>query len=286
MSQTSWLGGNGGNPSVAQVWKGTITTTTTGHIYTITLTDESGNTVAISYTVLVTDTTTTLVATGFITAWNASTDPRIAALTATQSSGQVILTADSAGIPFSAAASGTGTWSGTGNTQANAGPNDAGTAANYSGGAVPVTGDDLTIDGRGYGGSTYTILYSLNQSGVTLTSLSHYVGAPAVGTTSAALKISATTASLNLPAAGVTTSGTLVNVDFGSAQTACADYGSSYGGTGALPGTVIAGTHASNVFTKLGGALTGIGVLTPNQASTFATVNVRGGRCSPVATSP
>lgn len=160
---------NPANTAVAQVWKGTITTTTNGHTYVVTITDDDGTTAAITYTVAnPPDTTTTLVATGFITAWNASSNPLVSRITATQSSGQVILTADTAGIPFSVATSGTGTWSGTGNTTSNVGNNDYGTARNWQLDLVPVATDDVIIDSGDSGTSSVDLLYSLNQSSVAI----------------------------------------------------------------------------------------------------------------------
>jgi hypothetical protein len=166
MAINRWV--NPANTEVAQVWKGTITTTTNGHQYTLTLTMDDSSTVAITYTVVnPPDTTATLVATGLITAWNASAHPAVSRITATQSGAQVILTADTAGVPFSVAASGTGTWSGDGNTTANVGNNDWNTARNWSLNAVPVGTDDVVIAGPSTG-SSVAILYGLNQSAVAI----------------------------------------------------------------------------------------------------------------------
>jgi hypothetical protein len=159
MAVRTWKGGAG---TSAQVWKGTVTTTTVGHTYIVTLTDSNGGTIAITFAVTASETTTTLVAAAFVVAWNASLDGRVAAITASNSSGQIILTADTAGQPFSAAASGTGTWSGTGNTTSNSGPYDYDTAANWYEGAVPVAADNVIISGTG------AIRYGLNQSGVAI----------------------------------------------------------------------------------------------------------------------
>lgn len=160
MANTSWR--HSANTEVAQVWKGTITTTTNGHTYTVTMTDDDGNTAAITYTVVnPPDTTTTLVATGFITAWNASLNPLIAQFTASQSSGQVILTADTAGIPATFSTSGTGTWSGTGNTTSCVGNSDYATTANWALDAVPASTNDVLF----LAGSV-SAKYSLNQSAV------------------------------------------------------------------------------------------------------------------------
>lgn len=164
MAINRWINNTGAE--VAQVWKGTITTTTNGHTYVVTLTMDDASTVAITYVVAnPPDTTATLVATGFIAAWNASTHPAVARITATQSGAQVILTADTAGVPFSVAASGTGTWSGTGNTTSNVGNNDYGTASNWSLNTVPASTNDVVIGGP-TSGQSVSILYGLNQSSV------------------------------------------------------------------------------------------------------------------------
>lgn len=159
MAKRTW---KGGNSAVAQVWKGSVTTTTAGHTYIVTLTDSNGDTSALTYTLTGSEGSTTAVATAFAAAWNASTDPRISQITASSSSAQIILTADTAGIPFTASTSGTGTWSGTGNTTSNAGPYDWNDAANWVEGSVPTASDDIVIQG------TSPIKYGLNQSGVAL----------------------------------------------------------------------------------------------------------------------
>lgn len=158
MARPAWR--HPANTSVAQVWKGTIDTTTHNHTYVATITDDNGDTASITYTVVnPPDTTTTLVATGFITAWNASLNPLISKFTATQSSGQVILTADTAGRPLSISTSGTGTWSGTGNTTNAVSNNDYGQATNWSTDAVPTTNDDVVL-----GDGSVAVKYGLNQS--------------------------------------------------------------------------------------------------------------------------
>src|SRR5574337_395411 len=101
MSAPIWWGGA---TAVAQIWKGTITTHANGDTYKLTLTDDAGNTVLIQYAAVSADSTATLVATGLITAWAASTDPRITAITASQSGAQVILTANTSGAPFTVSA--------------------------------------------------------------------------------------------------------------------------------------------------------------------------------------
>ncbi len=167
MATNRWL--NRTSTEVAQVWKGTVTTTTNAHTYILTLTLDDGTTAAITYAVAnPPDTTVTLVAAGIIAAWNASTHPAISRITATQDAGQVILTADTAGVPFSVAATGTGTWSGTGNTTANVGIYDYGTARNWSLNAVPISTDNVVISGPASGGECLAIKYGLNQSSVAI----------------------------------------------------------------------------------------------------------------------
>jgi hypothetical protein len=75
----------------------------------------------------------------------------------------LVLTAKTAGVPFSAAASGTGTWSGVGNTAAGFGASDYGKDANWSGDDTPNAGDDVVIPG-----GAVNILYGLNQSAVAI----------------------------------------------------------------------------------------------------------------------
>lgn len=133
--------------AVAQVSRGTITTDTTGHTYTVTLTDDQGGTAALTYTLTGTDTTATIAAASFAAAWNASNDPYISQITASASAGVVTLTAKVAGAPFSAAysADSGGAWSDTGTTTASSGPNDLGLAANWSLAALPTGGVNVVI---------------------------------------------------------------------------------------------------------------------------------------------
>lgn len=161
MATRTWIGGA---TAIAQVWKGTITTTTTGHTYIVTLTDlnRAGTTVAFSYALVSADTTITLAAASWVTAWNASVLPLVSGITASSAAGVITLTADTAGAPFSAATSGTGTWASDGTTQASSGPYDYGLAANWAESAVPTTDDDVVLTGSN------RISYNLNQSGAAI----------------------------------------------------------------------------------------------------------------------
>lgn len=151
MSQRTW---QGGATAVAQVWAGTVTDTTSTHTYILTLTDENGGTGNVTYTVQGGDTTSTI-ATNVAALVNGSTDPRFQAILASTSTGTVILTARTPGVPFYVAASGTGTWSNTGNTTASSGPYDWNTRANWVENVLPVNADNVTLDG------SYAICYGL-----------------------------------------------------------------------------------------------------------------------------
>ena len=108
-------------------------------------------------------------ATALAAAWNASTHVYFTGVTATTSTDTVILTADTAGVPFTAVASvtgGTGTIGAYSATTASAAPNDWTSADNWSGAAVPV-GDDHVI----LRDSAINICWGLNQSAVALDSL-------------------------------------------------------------------------------------------------------------------
>ncbi|NRA58249.1 MAG: hypothetical protein HRU13_09085 [Phycisphaerales bacterium] len=105
-----------------------------------------------------------------VTLWNASTDPRATGITASADGGSdaILLTADTAGVPFTVTLNtpgGSATFV-LATPTASAGPNDWSTAANWSGGAVPVNSDDVVIEA-----SDVDICWGLAQSGVTLDSL-------------------------------------------------------------------------------------------------------------------
>jgi len=138
-------------------------------------------------TVVAGSTTISTIVDTIVTAWNALSAtyyPEFSRITASRSSNSLILTADDPGVPFTCTitpfetgggaaddqeieGAGTAT-TGTADTTS-AGPNDFSTAANWSGGAVPTTGDDVIFEN-----SSIDCLYGLAQSGSTLTSLTIY----------------------------------------------------------------------------------------------------------------
>ena len=154
MAQKTW---QGDLTAVAHVWKGTFGTSTGGHTYTITLTDEQTNTHAYTYTVTGSEGSTTAVAAAFVSAWNAHTAPYINAVTASNSGAVLTLTGE-AGVPLTIAnTTSSGSWSSAGTTTTGTGPNDWGNAGNWFEGSLPVADDDVDIPA-----GTSSILYNLD----------------------------------------------------------------------------------------------------------------------------
>jgi hypothetical protein len=102
-------------------------------------------------------------------AFNASTEPEFAEITATDGTSKIILTSDTAGVPFTVTCSTTETGGGAADDQtfirsvgtANSGPNDAAVASNWSLGVVPVDNDVV------FENSSVSCLYHLDQLGTT-----------------------------------------------------------------------------------------------------------------------
>lgn len=142
MSDIQWIGGA---PAVAQVHTGSIDSvdaTPSNNTFTVTIGD-----VAVSV-VGTTDVATTAAA--LLAALQASTHAYFQAVTWTNpSAGNIVGTAATAGAPFVAALTETGAGTGAvtdfAETTASAGPADASTAANWSGGAVPGASDRVVF---------------------------------------------------------------------------------------------------------------------------------------------
>jgi hypothetical protein len=121
------------------------------------------------------DTDVATTATNLRATLNASTHPYFAAITWSGSAGDIIGTADTAGVPFIAAltvAGGTGTVTDFVETTASAGPSDWSTGENWvnaatgATGTIPASADDVVIEN-----STNSIVYGLDQNAVALDSL-------------------------------------------------------------------------------------------------------------------
>lgn len=164
----------GDAPAISQVVRATPANVEVGDVFQLSI---GGKLVA--YTAAAA--TVADVCAGLAAAWNASPVAEHAEVTAADMTSYVQLTGDRPGTPFTLIASMAN--GGASNTQtllltttrAASGPNDWNTAANWSTGAVPASGDDAHIES----GSS-SILYGLAQSGVSLASLSiaqSYTGA-------------------------------------------------------------------------------------------------------------
>ena len=142
MAEKQWIGGA---DAVAQVHTASIDTvdgTPANNTFTVTIGD-----LAISQAG---DTDVATTAAALVALLNASAHPYFAAITWTNpSAGNIVGTADTAGVPFVAALTETGAGSATvtdfAETTASAGPADAGTAANWSGAAVPGAADNVVF---------------------------------------------------------------------------------------------------------------------------------------------
>ena len=118
-------------------------------------------------------TSTSTTATDIETAWNASTIPEFAEITAAANGSTVVLTHDTEGVPFTCTVATTEAGGGaaddqtfgTASTTAATGPNHWDNAVNWSGNTLPINGDDVELRGDVY------ILYGLDQSAVLLDNL-------------------------------------------------------------------------------------------------------------------
>jgi len=249
----------GDSSAVAQVWEAEIDGYDASTTYGITI---NGRTVSVAGT---TDAATTVAA--LIVALNASTYPEFTEITWAEGSTSTHVkgTADTAGVPFVAksyTSGGTGTMDPTTDNNmtevtANAGPNAWSTATNWDTGAVPVNSDDVIVEN-----SAADILYGLDQSAVTLTSLtikSSFTGKIGVPRTNSRgyveyrdsyLAIGATTCTIG---EGEGTGSGRCKINFGTAQTTCTVYQSGSRFERSIPATLLKGTHASNVLNVLKG---------------------------------
>lgn len=180
-------------------------------------------------------------------------------ITASVNSSTVTFTGDTAGKPFTISVSestaGTGSLGSVTESTSATGPNHWNNAENWDTGAVPVSTDDVVIDGT----SDFDIKYGLDQNAVTLTSLTilnsftKKIGLPEVNADSSTnkypeyrdtyLKISATTLTIHGEGSG---SGR-IKINLGSAASTMGI--SSRGQTAEtnIPALLIQGTNSSNI---------------------------------------
>ncbi|MFZ5829143.1 MAG: hypothetical protein ACOY3P_03610 [Planctomycetota bacterium] len=281
MSTRIW---EGGAAAVAQVDTLTVGgTIETSDVFSITIGNKTLSVVGGSATAAT-------VAAAIVSAWNALSAedyPEFAEITAAEGSGGTLtLTADVPGVPFTVSVATTESGGGAADDQtfgraatvANSGPKDWNTAANWSGGAVPVNSDDVIIDLP-----DVEILYGLAQSAVTLSSLkivanqSLLIGLPRVNESGypeyrdTYLAIGATACTVEQRGSR---SVTRLKLDTGSAQATLVvnGTGSEVGDEADVPAMCWKGTHASNAVTVNRGSL-GIACL-PGEVATAAAIDI------------
>lgn len=225
--------------------------------------------------------------------------PEFAEFTAEADGADVVLTAATAGKPFTPVASTTEAGGGAADAQtfvavqttAATGPEFWDDAANWSGTAVPVNGDDVVIEH-----TDGSIRYGLDQSAVTLASLTIRqsftgdIGLPEVNANGTEyheyrathLAVGATTATVG---EGEGQGSGRIKLDFGSVQTALTVYNTGSPAETTLESLQWKGTHASNVVSCYGGsvAVAGYG----GETATVLTLRVGGDaqvRCGPGVT--
>jgi hypothetical protein len=195
----------------------------------------------------------------------------------------VVLTADVAGKPIGMITVGKTSASGTvsiSHTSTGTGPNDWGNTANWLSGSVPISNDDVTID------VPVPILYGLNQSGVTLTSLTitqrftSQLGNPVMNPAGyyeyrpTELAIGATTFTNY-------SSSPLMKINFGTVQTAATVYSTGTSSETPRSACQLRGTHASNTLNMLSTSSSpgtnDVGWGSNGETATVATITQRGG---------
>jgi hypothetical protein len=174
MANKTWVGGT---TPVAQV--STLTpggTIEAGDVFNVILTDENGTATTVAVTATGTSVAQTVA--DIVSACGSSTNSLFTALTWTDSTSLVTVTAKSPGVPFYLTETTTESGGGSADNQtfavatttANAGPTDWNTAANWDGSGVPSSGDAVFIVAKA-GEPSYDIRYGLDQSAVQIESL-------------------------------------------------------------------------------------------------------------------
>lgn len=285
MADNYW---KGGAAAVAQVTTIQITGYDAATTYKITVGAVVISTVGTGGTVNTT-------ATALAAAWNASTHPYCTGVTALAATDTVSLTADTAGVPFvvtSSVTGGTGTIGAATAATASAGPNDWGTAANWSLGVIPANSDNVYLRNL----DRFPILWGLAQSGVTPTllviekgfvvMLGLFAGKFTVSEgeyddtvpeyRQAYLAIGAATVRIGEEYGNASASGSpLVKVDTGTTNGTIIVYASGTAEDG-QPAVRVKQNHASAVCSVYGGRV-GHCWETPDETGQVATVNVYDG---------
>jgi hypothetical protein len=281
MATTRWVGKAAATYHVVTVAVGG--TIEAGDLFALTM---NGKTLSVAAP----STSGSATATAIVTAWNAlssSLYPEFAQVTASANSADVVLTNDAAGIPFEITAATTESNGGAADSQTfvatttttATGPYHWDNAANWSGGAVPVNGDVVYIEG-----TSTSIRYGLAQSAVTLAALyieadfTGSIGLPETNTSSSAaypeyrareLAIGATILRVG---GGEGQGSPLIRLNTGSVQTALTVQRTGSSSETGVPSLLWKGTNASNTVTVTRGAV-GI-AYRGTDAATVATLSV------------
>lgn len=297
MSDVSWVGGIA--TAVAQVTRFQITAYDVATTYKLTVGGQVISTVG-------TGGSATTTATALAAAWNASTHAYCTGITATTSTDTVILTADTAGMPFTVTSSvtaGTGTIGSANTTTPNAGPWDLSSAANFLAAATVANSDNFFIRNTGN-----PILFGLDQSAITPTLVqiersfsgtNAQIGLPynkfATSVSSAGvvtydetvpeyrttyMKFGAATWRVGEDIGGGSQSNgcRLIKLDGGTTNATWLVYSTGRPATSdTLPPLRIKNTHASSILKVYGQAVVGVCYEDPADTGQFATIENYGG---------
>lgn len=280
----------GASTAVAQV--DTITvggTVEATDIFILTVTGWDGTSYALS--TVAGSTTKSEVATTIAAAWNASTNALLTPITAEGVGDTVVLTADTAGVAFSVAATTTETGGGAAddqtftlaNTTASAGPLHWDTAGNWDGGVVPGAAADHTVYVEN---ASTDILYGLDQSGIANTLAALHIGKSftgkigvngAAGEVGTYLQIVSTIINIGKHIGSGTPSGSgRIMLDAGTVASTINVYGTASSSTDTnKPCVRIKATEATTVCNVSDGKV-GI-AYESGETSTLATIRVDGG---------
>lgn len=235
--------------AVAQVDTFTPTNVEVGDIFTLTSVGWDGVTEVLVFTA--TDTSASTVSAALIALWNDSESTACTGVTASGTA-TIVLTAATAGVAFSVTATAVNGGSTDDQTldqvatTKNEGPGDYSSVDNWSLGAVPVSTNDVYIEGP------FTILYGFSQSAVELDSFNvsgAQVGTnPADGWRPVPLEVRAEVAEIGYHyGPSIITQKVPVILDFGSAEL-CAIRVHNSGTNGTKPAVLITSKHASTTL--------------------------------------
>jgi hypothetical protein len=182
--------------------------------------------------------------------------PEFSEYTATSSAGVVTLACNENGKPggtFSCSDTSAGTLTAN-HLATGTGPNDLNNAANYSGGSLPTTGDDLTLD------RSVPIKWNLGAlSAETLASLtitSRFDSAAQLGlparNANGYEEFRATELAIGATVVTINSGSGMIKANFGSVQTAVTVYATGSTTESGRPACQLRGTHASNVLNVIG----------------------------------